>query len=114
MRDVLEFATVRGAECCALDHKVGSLTPGKEADILLIRSDNIRLYPATNVLGTVVQGANVGNVEAVFIAGKLKKWGGRVTSKLLGQDLDKVRRMADESRRYLFGAAGWPLDIFSD
>ena len=114
VRDVLEFATVRGAECCALDHKVGSLTPGKEADILLIRSDNIRLYPATNVLGTVVQGANVGNVEAVFIAGKLKKWGGRVTSKLLGQDLDKVRRMADESRRYLFGAAGWPLDIFSD
>jgi 5-methylthioadenosine/S-adenosylhomocysteine deaminase len=39
-RDILEFATIRGAECCALDAKCGSLTPGKEADIVLVRTQD--------------------------------------------------------------------------
>ena len=113
-RDVLEFATIRGAECCGLDHKVGSLTPGKEADIILIRTDHMRLFPTVNAIGTIVQGANVGDVDAVFIAGKLKKWRGRTSDKLLGQTLSKVRQTGEESRNYLFKAAGWSLDIFSD
>ena len=114
VRDVLEFATLRGAECCGLDRTCGSLTPGKQADIVQIRTDSMRLYPTSNAIGTVVQGANVGDVDVVFIAGKLKKWRGRVTDKLLGHSLSKLRQTADESRRYLFKAANWPLDIFSD
>ena len=38
VRDVLEFATRRGAECCALGHKVGTLAPGKQADIVMINT----------------------------------------------------------------------------
>ncbi len=38
-RGVLEFATLGGAKACGLDHKIGSLTPGKEADIVLITTD---------------------------------------------------------------------------
>jgi cytosine/adenosine deaminase-related metal-dependent hydrolase len=114
VRDVLEFATIRGAECCGLDHKVGSLTPGKEADILLIGTNDMRLFPTVNAIGTIVQGANVGDIDAVFVAGKLKKWRGRTTDRLLGQNLGKVRQMGEESRTYLFKAAGWSPDIFSD
>jgi hypothetical protein len=40
-----------------LADKIGSLTPGKEADLLLIRADDINLYPSNNAIGTVVQAA---------------------------------------------------------
>ena len=41
-RDVLDFATLQGARCANIDHKVGTLTPGKEADILMLRADRAR------------------------------------------------------------------------
>jgi 5-methylthioadenosine/S-adenosylhomocysteine deaminase len=80
----------------------------------MIRTDSMRLSPTSNAIGTVVQAANVGDVDAVFVAGRLKKWRGRITDKLAGHDLDKIRRMGEESRRHLFAAAGWSMDLFSD
>jgi cytosine/adenosine deaminase-related metal-dependent hydrolase len=115
-RDMLESATIRGAECCGLDHKVGTLTPGKEADIVLINTNDIHLYPRHNAITTVVQGAHNGNVDTVFIAGQPRKWRGRLTSSLLGPDMQRIRQMVDESRDYLFAATNWPLGTidFSD
>ncbi len=113
-RDVLEFATVRGAECNALSHKCGTLTPGKEADILMIRTDNVRHCPLNNAMGAVVQAGTTNELDTVFIAGQAKKWRGRMTSKLVGRDFTKLRQMADESRQYVLAKAGWNLDIFSD
>jgi cytosine/adenosine deaminase-related metal-dependent hydrolase len=113
VRDVLEFATIRGADCCGLSHKCGSLTPGKEADLVMIRTNNIHLY-SMNAIGAVVQSATVGHVDTVFIAGQVRKWRGKLTSKLVGRDLGRVRQLADESRNHLLTAAGWQLDIFSD
>jgi cytosine/adenosine deaminase-related metal-dependent hydrolase len=113
---MLESATIRGAECCGLDHKVGTLTPGKEADIVLINTNDIHLYPRHNAITTVVQGAHIGNVDTVFIAGQPRKWRGRLTSSLLGPDMQRIRQMVDESRDYLFAATNWPLGTidFSD
>lgn len=113
-RDVLEFATIRGAENCGLGDKCGSLTPGKEADVVMIRTDNMHLYSVNNAIGVVVQAATIGNVDTVFVAGQARKWRGQLTNKLLGHDLGKIRQLADESRDYLLTAAGWKLDIFSD
>ena len=113
-RDILEFATIRGAECCALERKCGSLAPGKEADILLLRTDNIRQSPMNNAIGAIVQAGTMGNVDTVFVAGQAKKWRGRMTSKLAGQDFGKLRQRAEDSRQYLFAKAGWALDVFSD
>lgn len=113
-RDVLEFATVRGAECNALSHKCGTLTPGKEADILMIRTDNVRHFPLNNAIGAVVQAGTTNELDTVFIAGQAKKWRGRMTSKLVGHDFPKLRQMAEESRQYVLAKAGWNLDIFSD
>ena len=115
-RDMLESATIRGAECCGLDHKVGTLTPGKEADIVLINTNDVHLYPRHNVITTVVQGAHIGNVDTMFIAGQLRKWRGRLTSSLLGPTMQRIRQMVDESRDYLFAATKWPRGTidFSD
>jgi len=106
VREMLEAATIRGAENCGLDHKVGSLTPGKQADVVLIGTDNIHLFPRNNALCTTVQGATVDHVRAVFVAGRLRKWGGS----LVGVDFPSVRRALERSRDYLLRAVAWPLD----
>jgi len=105
LRDMLEAATIRGAKNCALDDRVGSLTPGKQADIVMINTDDIHLFPRHNAVCTVVEGANVNSVDTVFIAGRLRKWKG----KLVNVDFRRLRAAAEASRDYLFREAQWPL-----
>ena len=109
-RDVLEFGTIRGAECCAVDQLCGTLTPGKDADLVMLRAPAMRLQAANNAYGAVVQGGSVRDVDTVFVAGRLKKWRGA----LVGHDLARVRRLAEESRQYLLKASGWQFDVGSD
>jgi cytosine/adenosine deaminase-related metal-dependent hydrolase len=103
-RDMLESATIAGAENCALDHKTGSLTPGKQADIILINTGSIDLFPRNNALCTAVQGSDVGSVDTIFVAGRLMKWRG----KLVGVDFPRIRAAMEASRDYLYGATDWP------
>jgi cytosine/adenosine deaminase-related metal-dependent hydrolase len=109
VRDVLEFATARGAANAGLLHKCGTLSPGKEADVVMIRTDDINLYPANHAIGTVVAAADVRNIDTVLIAGRVRKLRGR----MVGVNMDRFRQLADESRNYLFSRAGYKLDIFS-
>jgi 5-methylthioadenosine/S-adenosylhomocysteine deaminase len=110
VREVLECATVNGAACAGLSDKCGSLTPGKEADIVVIRTDDINLYPSNHAIGTVVAAADVRNIDTVIIGGKIRKFRG----KLVGVNLEKFRQLADESRNYLFAKAGYKLNILSN
>jgi cytosine/adenosine deaminase-related metal-dependent hydrolase len=109
VQDMLEFATVRGVANAGLLHKVGTLTPGKEADIVLIRAEDLNTMPLANAYDTVVQQAHPGNIEAVFIGGQLRKWRGQ----LLDVNLKKLRDLIYESRQYLFEQRGFKLDIFA-
>jgi 5-methylthioadenosine/S-adenosylhomocysteine deaminase len=111
VRDMLEFATVRGAWCAGLMSKVGSLSPGKEADILLIRANDVNTLPLTNAVATVVQFANVNNVDTVFIAGDVRKWRGTLRSKPPGYDLASIRKLVTDSRDYLLAQRGFKLNI---
>ncbi|MDB5410810.1 MAG: amidohydrolase [Rhodospirillales bacterium] len=108
-RDVLACATVNGAACAGLSDKIGTLTPGKEADIVMIRTDAINLYPSNNAIGTVVA-ADRGNIDTVIIGGRIRKSRGQV----VGLDMTKFRKMVDESRSYLFEKAGYKPDIFAE
>src|SRR6185436_7167706 len=98
VRDVLECATVGGAACAGLLDTCGSLAPGKEADIVMIRADDINVYPSNHAIGTVVAAADVRNIDTVIIGGRIRKFRGRMT----GVNMDRFRQMADESRAYLF------------
>jgi 5-methylthioadenosine/S-adenosylhomocysteine deaminase len=106
---VLECATVNGASCAGLSTKCGTLTPGKDADIVMIRTDDFNLYPSNNAVGTVVAAADIKNVDTVIVGGVIRKAGG----KMLGVNWSKLRAQIDESRAYLFQKAGYKLDIFS-
>jgi cytosine/adenosine deaminase-related metal-dependent hydrolase len=105
-RDVLEFATVQGARACGLEAKTGSLTPGKEADIVLIDTDSLNLMPMNNPHGVVVECAHVGNVDTVIIAGRIVKRDKR----LLGVDLQRMRARVDAARNTLFRRANVSSD----
>jgi 5-methylthioadenosine/S-adenosylhomocysteine deaminase len=109
VRDVLECATVNGAANAGLLDKCGTLTPGKEADIVMIRTDDINLYPSNHAIGTVVAAADIRNIDTVIVGGKIRKFRG----KMPGLNMEKFRQLADESRNYLFSKAGYKLDIFS-
>ena len=108
VRDVVNFATVEGAKDNALDRKVGTLTPGKEADIIMLRMDQINVMPVNNVFGAVVLGMDASNVDTVLIGGKILKREG----KLVGVDLARIRKQVQQSRDYLVERAGWPKTLF--
>ena len=107
-QDVLRYATIEGARDLRLDHKVGSLTPGKEADIIILDAQAINVAPLNNVPGAVVALMERSNVETVICAGKVRKWKGR----LLDVNLRRLREDLEASRDFLFGAAGIPQDLF--
>jgi 5-methylthioadenosine/S-adenosylhomocysteine deaminase len=110
VRDVLECATVNGAACAGLSDKIGTLAPGKEADIVMIKTDAINLYPSNNALGTVVAAADRSNIDTVIIGGVVRKYRGR----LVGLDMTKFKKLADDSRTYLFEKVGYKPDIFAE
>jgi cytosine/adenosine deaminase-related metal-dependent hydrolase len=107
-RDVLRFGTMNGAKALRLDSKVGSLTPGKEADVIILDATAINVAPLNQVPGAVVSLMDRTNVETVIVAGNVRKWKGR----LLDVDLDRLRSQLEDSRDYIFNKANIPKDLF--
>jgi 5-methylthioadenosine/S-adenosylhomocysteine deaminase len=100
-RDVLRYATINGAKALRLDSKTGSLTPGKEADIVILDATRVNVFPVNQVPGAVVSLMDRTNVETVIVAGKVRKWKGA----LLDTDLASLRRQLEQSRDYIFAHA---------
>lgn len=92
-RDVVRYATIEGARANGMEGKVGSLTPGKLADLQLLRTDAINVMPLNDPYGAIVSGMDTSNVDAVMVGGKFLKWAGSLT----GIDLRSVQRTVDEA-----------------
>jgi cytosine/adenosine deaminase-related metal-dependent hydrolase len=110
VRDALEFATVEGARANGLSAKTGTLTPGKEADVVAISAQDVNTMPLNHAAGTVVIGADARNVTMVMIGGELRKWKGA----LPGHDLERLRRAVTESRDRVAARCGLELDFLSE
>ena len=106
-REVLQFATLNGARAAGLDHKIGSLTPGKDADFLMLRADDLSIWPLNNAYAAAVNLMSAGHIEGVFVAGKVKKWQGR----LLGVDKNKVLREVARLRDNVFQKAQFSIGL---
>jgi cytosine/adenosine deaminase-related metal-dependent hydrolase len=98
-REVLEFATIEGARVCGLEQWTGSLTPGKQADVIIVRGDDTNTYPVIDPVSTIVLQADTRNVDTVFVAGEVLKRDGR----LVAADLRGARDRAAGSLDYLLG-----------
>jgi 5-methylthioadenosine/S-adenosylhomocysteine deaminase len=100
-RDLIEMATFEGARSCWMEDKIGSLTPGKQADIVLVRCDTLHHAPLNNPWGAVALGSHGGDVDTVFVAGRAVKRAGE----LVNVDATRVRRLATEARDRVFERA---------
>jgi len=97
-RDVLRWATVGGAEALGLSGRVGSLSPGKQADLVVLGSNRLGMSAVADPAGAAVLQAGVADVRDVLVAGRFVKRGGV----LVGADAARARGLVEESREWLF------------
>jgi len=100
VRDALAWGTVNGAHAMGLETRVGSLAPGKQADLIVIGGRRLNMIPMADPVGTLVSQANPSNVEHVLVAGRFVKRDGE----LVGVDLDRARRLAEEASERVISA----------
>lgn len=92
-RDVLDFATLSGARTLRLDDRIGSITPGKQADLIVVDAEAINTMPLHDAVGTLVLGADRANIVSVWVAGQVRKWDGA----LVGVDVEALRTQVHDS-----------------
>jgi cytosine/adenosine deaminase-related metal-dependent hydrolase len=90
-RDALEWATIGGARALCMEDSIGSLTPGKKADVILIDTQALNMFPVHDPVSSTVHQANAFNVDTVLVGGRVRKRGG----KLLYDDATLARRRND-------------------
>ena len=100
-RDMLRLATLDAARVWHLDDQIGSLTPGKQADVTIVDMRPPHLDGFGDPVTTLVMGAGAADVETVIVGGELVKAGGA----LVGPYADRARELMHESRVRLRGRA---------
>jgi cytosine/adenosine deaminase-related metal-dependent hydrolase len=103
-RRILELATLDGARDLGIAERVGSLTPGKRADLILVRTDDLNVAPFFNPALLLVQQAQPFNVDTVVIDGRILKHKGE----LVALDAKEVILKAAESFTAAHKRAGGP------
>jgi len=93
-RRYLEIATRIGAEALGMADEIGTLTPGKRADVILVRTDSISTSPSNDPVGTLMFYANASDVDTVLVAGEFRKRNGS----LVGVNWPEVRERLVRSR----------------
>jgi cytosine/adenosine deaminase-related metal-dependent hydrolase len=102
-RRMLEMVTIDGARDLGLDHLVGSITPGKRADLILVSMLDLNLSPGINPAELIVLAAQPANVDSVLADGRILKRAGR----LEGTDAGAAPTRAVEAVRRMLDLAGW-------
>ena len=100
---VLQMATIDGARALGLADQVGSLTPGKRADLILVRTTDVNMLPFTVAANMIVQAAQPSNIEAVIVDGRFLKRDGRLTTidmaQLARDSADTIARARKEASK---------------
>jgi len=104
-RQALEWATLNNAKALGLEDRIGSLTPGKQADIIMLKTGDLNLFPVNNPIQTVVFQAYPANVDTVWVAGRKVKANGHL---LIYPDnrLSEMKQELWESNRRILKEGG--------
>lgn len=93
-RDALYWATMGGAKAMRMEHKIGSLTPGKQADLAMIDARGMNIFPALpggDPAHAVVMYAETADIENVMVAGRFLKRDGK-----LAFPAERLARVSEE------------------
>jgi len=95
-REALSWVTLEGARMLGQAHRIGSLAPGKQADLVLIRADDLNMQPVHDAVNSVVMQTSLANIDSVMVAGRWKKRHGKLldvdlTPKLLALQASGVK-----------------------
>jgi cytosine/adenosine deaminase-related metal-dependent hydrolase len=102
-RDVIRYGCIGGSAAAGLADVTGSLEPGKQADIVILRTDRPNIFPVNDPIGAVVWGMDTSNIDWVLVAGRPVVRHGE-----LDADLDRVRELALTARARVVTAGGHP------
>jgi len=103
MKRLVQLATIDGARDLGFGDKTGSLTPGKRADLILIRATDGNLAPVGEPYNALVMMAQPANVDTVLVDGRILRRNGQFTA----LDQDKVIREAADAAEGLKSRAKW-------
>lgn len=105
--DVVRWATIDGARALGLDALIGSVTPGKRADLVLVKNDESpAMYPLLHPYGSVVYQAGRGDVHTVLVDGRVVKHEHRLTGVSLRAAKEAVGRTVEYARESM-GEEAW-------
>jgi cytosine/adenosine deaminase-related metal-dependent hydrolase len=104
-RSSIKQATIHGATAVGLGDVTGSLEPGKQADIIMLRTDRPNILPVNDPIGAVVWGMDTSNLDSVFVAGRALMSNG-----VLAGDVSRARSLADAAFRRVASSAGLLTD----
>jgi cytosine/adenosine deaminase-related metal-dependent hydrolase len=105
-RDVIRHATADGARVAGLDRMTGSIEPGKQADVIVLRTDRPNVFPINDPIGAVVWGMDTSNVDWVFVAGRSLMRNG-----VLQADVQRARDLAVAARQRVVAASGLAVGV---
>lgn len=98
-REALSWVTVEGARMLQQLDRIGTLAPGKQADIVLVRASDLNMQPVHDAVSSVVFQASLANIDSVMVAGRWKKRAGRLLAGDLSADLRKLRASGEKITR---------------
>ncbi len=87
-REALQWVTVEGARMLGQLDRIGTLAAGKQADLVLIRADDLNMLPVHEPVSTVVMQTTLANIDSVMVAGRWKKRHGKLV------DVDLAPKLA--------------------
>lgn len=95
-REALEWATIGNARAMGIDKRVGTLAPGMKADIVMLRANDLNIFPVHDPIYTIVEQASAKNVDTVIVDGVVRKRHGKLVfdDKLLAQRMEEMRASA--------------------
>jgi 5-methylthioadenosine/S-adenosylhomocysteine deaminase len=106
-REALGWITVEGARMLGLEDRIGTISPGKQADLVFIRADALNVWPVHDPVATVVTQASLANIDSVMVAGEFRKREGR----LLFRELERVKAELYRSGTRILSELNWRPDL---
>ena len=92
-REAFQWATIDAAKMLGIDDKVGSITPGKKADLVMFKTNKINFMPMHDPKSSILFHSNSNDIDTVMVNGKILKQHGQ----LLQDDLKKDLQLLSDS-----------------